>query len=1051
MIREIIDYIIIKRSGYFDSAYYLLRYPDCRLADVDPLWHFVRYGWREGRNPSQEFDTAYYLQHNPDVRAAHVNPLVHYIRFGRKEGRLPKPGQEVAYQTRFSVNIKRMNCFQKIIYIIGVKVYWIIPAKYRQHILQWLYANLGFLFRGMPDYEGWLVARRFPEGSLYTVTNLLDINIVEPAREPEGEIAIHLHVFYPDLAEELAEYLRNMPFPYDLYISVVAEHALETCRRVFANLPMCRKIDVRLVSNRGRDLAPMFCTFSAELSRYDYIAHFHTKKSLYNRGATEGWREYLYRSLLGSEERVRKIFRLLQEGYGIVYPQNYILLPYWANTWLANRDSGRTWCVRLGIYDIPRGYFDYPAGSMFWARGEALAPLFKAGIRLEDFPEESGQTDGTLAHTIERLLVLCSLKQGMRPAIIRDEEHPSWSAWRFDQYVSRPYHTIVATFDVPHIKLIVFDIFDTLLSRPLLNPESVKNIVTQRIEGEVGLLYHQYRGVAEELARREKGRDVGIDEIYVCLRRLTGLPGPLVEELRRTEEMIEEASVEPRWEVVGLFQEALKSGKLVALATDMFLPRTTIERFLHKFGIEGWAELFVSNEIGLRKDTGALYEHILSKYGLKPHQMLMVGDDERADVQIPCDMGAAFLHVLRPVELARGLPRFSNLITEHEQKDDLDAQITLGLVVRKIFAPITYQNFDPASFVQVTPYNWGYSLVGPLLTSFAQWLLEQSREDGIERLYFLAREGRLMKEVYECWVQGIPEAPRSEYLVISRRAAGVAAISRFEDIVEIAQTIYFPNTLENFLYTRYGLMLDEEQWQEVEKTSGWHRDSIVKVQNHKVGHLIPLLRFLSPEIFARAEKERWALLQYVKQKGLARDGRQAIVDVGYGGSVQGYLNHLLPQKVHGYYLMTDERAVKVAQTYEVIIRGCFCENIVMQSPHAPAMARYSFDVEKLLSSAEPQLEFYEINADGEVQACYRDLYPVEIEAASIREEIRRGALDYAKDARKVRETLFPGFRPSCWTAQMLLEAFLIGKSARESDLLSKIALDDHYCGRGIVL
>lgn len=1050
MIREIMDYIIIKRSGYFDPAYYLLRYPDCRLADVDPLWHFVRWGWKEGRNPSPEFDTTYYLQHNPDVKAAGVNPLVHYIRFGRREGRSPKPIQEAMRLVGF--HKKQMNYLQRILYTIGIKVYRIIPARYRQPILYWLYARLGFLFRGMPDYEGWFVARRFSESGLCITTNLIDLNAVEPAREPKGEIAIHLHVFYPDLARELAEYLKNMPFPYDLYISVTTRQALEMCQQLFADLYLCRKTEIQLVPNRGRDIAPMFCTFGTKLSHYHYIGHFHTKKSLYNKGATEGWREYLYRNLLGSEERIRKIFSLMQgvSPYGIVYPQNYVLLPYWANTWLANRDLGKAWCLRLGIYDIPRGYFDYPAGSMFWARGDALAPLFKAGIRLEDFPEESGQTDGTLAHTIERLLVLCSLKQGMRPAIIRDEEHPSWSAWRFDQYVNRPYHTMVAALDVPHIKLIVFDVFDTLLSRPLLNPDNIKDIVARRIGDEVGLLYQQYRGIAEELARQEKRQDVGIDEIYACLHRLTGLSKSIIEELRKTEEAIEEASVEPRWEVVRLFYEALNLRKLVVLATDMFLPRTTIERLLRKFGIEGWTDLFVSGEIGLRKDSGLLYEHILSKYGLKPHQMLVIGDDERSDAQIPCDMGASFLHVLKPVELARGLPRFSRLIAAHERSDDLNAQITLGLVVRKNFSPITYTDFDPVSLVQVTPYNWGYSLVGPLLTSFAQWLLEQAREDGIERLYFLAREGRLIKDIYDCWVQGIPEAPRSEYLVISRRAAGVAAIFGFEDIVEIAQTIYFPNTLENFLYTRYGLMLGKEQWQEIQGTSGWCRDSIVKVQNRKAEHLIPLLRLLSSEILARAEKERVALLQYLKQKGLTHDSRQAVVDVGYGGSVQGYLNRLLPQKVHGYYLMTDERAIKFAQTYGVILRGCFCENIVMQSPHAPAIARYSFEVEKLLSSSEPQLECYEINPRGEIQPRYRDLSSAEIEANNIREEIRKGALDYAKDARRVRETILPDFRPSCWTAQMLMEAFLSEMSSRESELLSKIGLDDHYCGRGVV-
>ncbi len=1048
MIREILDYIIIKKSGAFDPAFYLLRYPDCRLADVDPLWHFVRYGWREGRNPSPNFDTTFYLERYPDVRAANVNPLVHYIRYGRREGRVPKPDQRPTP----IISSNKTSLLQNILYAVGIKIYWRIPARYRQPILHWLYAHLGFLFRGMPDYEGWRAARRFSASGLYSSGNLIDLSTVEPAREPKGDIAIHLHIFYPDLVGELADYLKNMPFPYDLYVSVANEQALERCHRAFANLPLCRKVDIRLVPNRGRDIAPMFCFFGNELSRYDYIGHFHTKKSLYNRGATEGWREYLYQSLLGNEERIRKIFGLMQQvpPYGIVYPQNFYLLPYWANTWLANREMGKIWCLRLGIRDIPQGYFDYPAGSMFWARGDALAPMFKAGIRLEDFAEESGQTDGTLSHTLERLFVLCTLKQGMAPAIIRDEEHPSWSAWRFDHYVNRSYQAIVGWLNAPQIKLIILDVFDTLLSRPLLNPESIKEIVARRLPDEVGSIYKQYRGIAENIARLEKGRDVGIDEIYTYLERLTGLPNNVIQEIKNLEESVEEASVEPRWEVVKLFQDAINTGKPVVLATDMFLPYRTIERLLNKFGIAGWKELFVSGEVGMRKDSGRLYEHILSKYGLKFSQVLVVGDDERSDVQIPCDRGASFVHVLKPVELARGLPRFSRLILRHERNGDLDAQITLGLVVRKNFAAITYPDFDPASLFQTTPYNVGYNLVGPLLVSFAQWLPEKSREDGVERLYFLAREGHLLKEVYDRWTQGVSGVPRSEYLVVSRRAAGVAAIFRFEDIIEIAKTVYFPNTLELFLKTRYGLVLSEEQWREVERATGRRRDSVISVQNRKVEHLIPILRLLSSKILSQAEREREALLRYLEEKGMMRNDRQAVVDVGYGGSVQGYLNRLLPVKVHGYYMMTDERAPKVAQTYGVMIRGCFCENTVMQSPNAPIMARYSFDVEKLLSASEPQLECYEIDEMGNLKARYRPLSAEEMEAASIRQEIRRGALDYTEDARRIRETVLPDFKPSCWTAQMLIEAYLAERSEKESELLSKIALDDYYCGRGLI-
>jgi len=81
------DWFVITRSGLFDARYYLSEYRDCRLADVDPLLHFINHGWQEGRNPSQSFNTKYYLNTYPDIKKAGINPLAHYIRFGKKEGR----------------------------------------------------------------------------------------------------------------------------------------------------------------------------------------------------------------------------------------------------------------------------------------------------------------------------------------------------------------------------------------------------------------------------------------------------------------------------------------------------------------------------------------------------------------------------------------------------------------------------------------------------------------------------------------------------------------------------------------------------------------------------------------------------------------------------------------------------------------------------------------------------------------------------------------------------------------------------------------------------
>jgi len=82
------DYQIIKKSGLFDERYYLITYKDVRKADIDPVKHYVKYGWEEGRNPSVNFDTNFYLESYPDVRDARLNPLVHFIQYGSEEGRM---------------------------------------------------------------------------------------------------------------------------------------------------------------------------------------------------------------------------------------------------------------------------------------------------------------------------------------------------------------------------------------------------------------------------------------------------------------------------------------------------------------------------------------------------------------------------------------------------------------------------------------------------------------------------------------------------------------------------------------------------------------------------------------------------------------------------------------------------------------------------------------------------------------------------------------------------------------------------------------------------
>lgn len=91
LLEEFLDYILIRNSLVFDPSYYLSQRNDLEKSKVNPLWHFVHHGWKEGLSPSAFFDAQYYLKFNSDVCNTRINPLIHYMLYGGFELRNPHP------------------------------------------------------------------------------------------------------------------------------------------------------------------------------------------------------------------------------------------------------------------------------------------------------------------------------------------------------------------------------------------------------------------------------------------------------------------------------------------------------------------------------------------------------------------------------------------------------------------------------------------------------------------------------------------------------------------------------------------------------------------------------------------------------------------------------------------------------------------------------------------------------------------------------------------------------------------------------------------------
>lgn len=237
-----------------------------------------------------------------------------------------------------------------------------------------------------------------------------------------------VHAYYPELCEEVRNYLENVPGILDLYISTTSEEKKISLLKIFNDYKK-GKVEIRVFENRGRDIAPKIAGFKDVYEKYDFALSLHTKKSPHGGTPLQAWRHYLYESLLGTQNVVSSIFELLEcDQVGMVFPQHY---PYLRDSlgWGANFPKCRRMLSKMHLKLAPSVSYDFPSGSMFWCRTDALKTLLALPLDFKDFEAEAGQIDGTLAHAVERIFLLAVEGSGYTWAkIARAELYPAQTA-----------------------------------------------------------------------------------------------------------------------------------------------------------------------------------------------------------------------------------------------------------------------------------------------------------------------------------------------------------------------------------------------------------------------------------------------------------------------------------------------------------------------------------------------------------------------------------------------------------------------------------------------
>jgi len=307
----------------------------------------------------------------------------------------------------------------------GLRLIEITPAPQKFALRNALFTRLSFLFQDTPSFTVWQKAFDYFVTQRQTQINLIDLAALPiPQQLPMKKIALHAHLFYPEFAFELAQLLGGFPVPFDLLLSTPDDQAKTGLQTQFQGINQLQHLEILITPNRGRDIAPMLVGFRERLAEYDYFAHVHTKKSIATNSIGDAWRAYLWHGLLDSTGgRTLKILALL-ERYGLVYPQKFPLIDVKNCQWNENYDRATALCELLHLPQPAPGFIEFPVGSMFWANTSAVALLLSHPFALEDFEAESGQTDRTFMHTLERSFSHITLSQGSKIGILKNPNFP---------------------------------------------------------------------------------------------------------------------------------------------------------------------------------------------------------------------------------------------------------------------------------------------------------------------------------------------------------------------------------------------------------------------------------------------------------------------------------------------------------------------------------------------------------------------------------------------------------------------------------------------------
>lgn len=408
----------------------------------------------------------------------------------------------------------------------------------------------------------------------------------------------------------------------------------------------------------------------------------------------------------------------------------------------------------------------------------------------------------------------------------------------------------------------------------------------------------------------------------------------------------------------------------IIFVSAMYLSSDCIRQMLqdHHF-IQPEDHLYVSGELGLGKNTGNLYKHVLQAEKIKANEMQHYGDDTCWDYVIPRRLGITVEQYFDS-----RLAGYEPMVYESCLASQPIASIMAGITrTARLMQPIPSHPSWPAFVSQV---------IAPLLTAFVAWVLQDAKQKGIQRLYFVSRDGQILQKIAQRIIQKSGEPmPECRYLYGSRQAWFFPGIEKIDR--KNLDWLIIPGHSKSPRHLLAKLRIEPEEIKDTLAQYGflpetWDRQMSDAVENFwQVLENEQVQQLLSKKII----ETRQLALDYFTQEGIgAALHPWALVDSGWTLKSQRAICNIFRAAgksvpVMGYYLGLSYNRVMIEQCGEV---KAMLESAHFEAGHSwgALLVKYARIVEQVFTvSDHGSVTGYVRQSDGSIQASCKPYRP----------------------------------------------------------------------------